>query len=67
MDSTESAVRLSLTHRTKPDLIWNRIRECLICPISLFVGHKADSTVHKPEKKEKAAWDIAAENWKAWR
>lgn len=35
--------------------------------ISLFAGHKADSTVHKLEKKEKAAWDTAAANWRAWR
>ena len=56
---TESAVRRSLILLKGQDSIYHKIPESRIYQTFRFAEHKQASTVHKPEKKEKAVWDIA--------
>ena len=59
MALTEAAVRRSLILLIELDAIYLKIPESRIYQTFRFAEHKQASTVHKPEKKEKAVWDIA--------
>ncbi len=64
MALTESAVRRSSILLIEQDSIYHKIPEFRIYQTSHFAEHKQTLTVHKPEKKDKAVWDIAVMNWK---
>ena len=59
MALTESAVRRSLILLIEQDSIYHKIPEFRIYQTFRFAEHKRASTVHKPEKKEKAVWQYS--------